>query len=622
MKKYITILFLLTFLFSCSKEELVENKQEQTKTPFYVETKKIDDFSTETLFTKQAKLVSSSQINLTSQATWKIEKINFDIWDSVKKWQVLAVMSDNISNYYTNLERAKNNLERTKINYDSTTLTLDKAINDATLNYEKLQKSHDLLIKDSKEKLKKLEVDLSNSDLSETDSKAKLDYDKAVLDYENSLVSDQNQIDSFISSTKTSYKNLYISYYDIINYLDEIFWVSDKNRYKNDSFEIYLWAKNSSLKTEAENKLINLISTYDSFKNTDLELINESNLITYQEEIENKYLELKDLLDVSKETLKNSVESSSFTSTTINTYNTKIWSYLSSISWNYTSFVSSKSSVKSFLNTYKQNQKSREDQLTILKRQLNINSDSLQSSINTTKIAIQNSIINSENAVKSAKNNLDNTIKNKEITLRSLKNSIKEAEISVSESRKNAWKLTITSPISWIISKKFVDVWQEVGVWTNIFSISWDDLTKASVFLTKDELKIVTLWDNVKLEYMWNKLSWTVESISYVASSNFTYETIIKVLDRVDIIWDFLTVKFVSKLDSILIPVSTIKILWDNKANINTIDQENNINTREINIWQITWNFVEIISEIPENEEIILTDITNYNKKDFEIIKR
>lgn len=622
MKKYITILFLLTFLFSCSKEELVENKQEQTKTPFYVETKKIDDFSTETLFTKQAKLVSSSQINLTSQATWKIEKINFDIWDSVKKWQVLAVMSDNISNYYTNLERAKNNLERTKINYDSTTLTLDKAINDATLNYEKLQKSHDLLIKDSKEKLKKLEVDLSNSDLSETDSKAKLDYDKAVLDYENSLVSDQNQIDSFISSTKTSYKNLYISYYDIINYLDEIFWVSDKNRYKNDSFEIYLWAKNSSLKTEAENKLINLISTYDSFKNTDLELINESNLITYQEEIENKYLELKDLLDVSKETLKNSVESSSFTSTTINTYNTKIWSYLSSISWNYTSFVSSKSSVKSFLNTYKQNQKSREDQLTILKRQLNINSDSLQSSINTTKIAIQNSIINSENAVKSAKNNLDNTIKNKEITLRSLKNSIKEAEISVSESRKNAWKLTITSPISWIISKKFVDVWQEVGVWTNMFSISWDDLTKASVFLTKDELKIVTLWDNVKLEYMWNELSWTVESISYVASSNFTYETIIKVLDRVDIIWDFLTVKFVSKLDSILIPVSTIKILWDNKANINTIDQENNINIREINIWQITWNFVEIISEIPENEEIILTDITNYNKKDFEIIKR
>lgn len=623
MKKYIFTLLLITFfLFSCSKEEEKIENVKQSKIPFYIETKKLSDFKTKTLFTKEAKLVSLNQVNVVSQASWRIKKINFDVWDKVEKWQVLAVLDDNVLNYYLQLETAKNNLEKAKINYDSTVLALDKAITDATLNYEKLEKAHKLLISDSEEKLKKLETDFSNSNLSFDNSKAKLDYDKALLDYENSLINDKNQIKNYISYVKTNYENLYITYYDIINYLDEIFWVTDKNRYKNDSFETYLWAKNTSLKIDTENKLRILISDYENFKNTDLSFIDESNLFSYMDKLEEKYLELKEILDLAKKNLENSIESVYFTKIIINNYSNQVQLFLQNISSNYTSFVSQKTSIKSFLDTYKKNQISRKEWLDILKKQLEINKDTLDSTITRTKIEIENSINNSENLLKTAKNNLDNAIKNKEITLRSLKSSIKDAEIALKKANDDVLKLTIISPISGIISKKFVDLGQEIWIWTNIFSISWNDQTKTSVFLTKDELNMISLWDKVKINYLWNEIDWVIENISSVASSNFTYEVIINISDKVELIWDFLSVKFLSKNDSILLPLSIVKIISSNKAVLNIIDTENNIKTIEVETWKINWNFVEILSSLKEDEEIILTDMTNYNKKDFDIVRK
>lgn len=623
MKKYLIILVFITFLFSCSKEN--SNKKniqnENTKIPFYIETKEFSWFSNEILFKKSAKLVSTSQIDVSSQASWKISKINFKVWDKVFAWQNLVILEDNISNYYTSIERAQNALERAKINYDSTLLALDKSISDASLNYEKLKKSHELLILDSQEKLQKLKKDFGDADITLEDSKAKLDYKKAKLDYENSLISDQNQIKSFIENTKTTHKNLSLTYFDLINYLDEIFWVTDKNRYRNDNYEIYLWAKNSSYKTEAENKLRILISKYDDFKNKDLSQINEENLIENIEYIEKYYLDLKDIVDISKEVLINSVESTSLPKATIDSYFSKISTYWSSISSSYTSFISLKTSIISFLDSYKNSQKSREEQLSILEKQLNINSQTLQSSLNRTKIEIENSILNSQNLLKTAKNNLDNAIKNKEITLRSLQNTIKEAEITLSESRKNAWKLIIKSPISWIISKKLIDVWQEVTPGIKLFSIVWDNSTKVEIYLSKDEKQLVSVWDKVKINYFNNELSGKIESISTIASSDFTYLTTINLLDKVEIIWDFVEVEFLSKAENVLLPISILKIIWNNKALVNLF-KDGKIVSLEIEIWQIYGNEVEVLGWLEFEDEIILTDLKNYNENRFYLIKK
>lgn len=80
----------------------------------------------------------------------------------------------------------------------------------------------------------------------------------------------------------------------IIEACDYILWVSDQNKYKNDSYEIYLWAKNTSFKNTAENSLIKSISNYIKLENS-LKTINyyENKEITIEILNENIYKSLE-----------------------------------------------------------------------------------------------------------------------------------------------------------------------------------------------------------------------------------------------------------------------------------------------------------------------------------------
>lgn len=637
MKKYFTVLLLVTFLFSCSQTNDTQNivEQEVKKTPFYIETKELWEFSSEVLFKKSAKLVSTSQLDVTSQASWKVSKINFQVWDKVTSWENLVILDDNISNYYTSLERGKNTLEKAKINYDSTLLSLDKTISDLQINYDKALKNHELLLLDSQEKLQKAEIDYSESKVDSQDSKTQLDLSKleqdlqkAKLDYDNWILNDTNQLNSYIENIKSNYKSLSLTYFDVMNYLDEFFWVTDKNRYKNEAFEIYISAKNISLKTQVETELKKVIFEYDAFKNKDLSWLNEANIQEYLNNLDTTYAKLRDILNLSKEAIKNSVENSDFSQWTIDMYFNTVTNYWNGVASSYNQFVSLKTNTTSFLNTYKQNQSSRLEAVNILQKQIDIsykqaqiNETTFKSGLSRTQIDINNNIVNSEIWLKSAKNNLDNAIKNKEITLRSLKNSIKEAEIALSESQKNAGKLVVKAPISWVISKKSVDLWQEVSAGSKLFTIVWDNMTKVEIYLSSDEKTLVSVWDNVKVNYFNNELSGKIESISPVASSDFTYLTTISISDKVDIIWDFVEVSFLTKSESILLPVSILKIIWNNTALVNVYDN-GKIVPKEIKIWQIFNNEIEVISWLSQEYEVVLTDLKNYNENDFEVIKK
>jgi len=643
MKKYIVIFTFLTLLFSCSKND-VETNKEVWKIPFYIETKKFWDFSGDILFEKSAKIVSTSSISVSSQASWKISKIYVDSWDKVIAWQTLAVLEDNISNYLTTLDRAKNALDRAKINYDSTLLSLDKNIQDLEINYEKTKKSHQLLLKDNEIKLQKSIYDLETSKTTQdiTLNKSSLDLEKLqkdlekqILDYHNSILNDENTKNTFKQNLITTKKSLELIYFDLINYLDEIFWITDKNRHKNDTFEIYLWVKNTSNKTQVENNIRFFLQDYDSFKNLEIVIQDDNDLKKYITNLEKTILDLKELVYLSQNVIKDSVTSSTFPQTQIDLYYNTLNNYANSLQANFTNFSTLSTNIKSFLNTYLENRLSREKQLNLLKDQIEIttkqlslwnlqtesNLETIKTSIDRLKIDLDNQILNSETALKNAKLNLDNAIKNKEITLKSLQNTIKEAEISVSEASKNAQKLIIKSPISWIISKKIVDLWQEVIPWRELFFIVWNNMTKIEVYLSKDELDLVSVWDKVLVDYLWNDLNWQIENILSVASQDFTYLIIINILDKVEIIWDFALVKFLSSSKNILIPISILKILDNSKALVN-IFSEWKIIIKEIKIGQIYNNEVEVLDWLESNDEIILTDVKNYNQNDFKLEKR
>lgn len=146
-------------------------------------------------------------------------------------------------------------------------------------------------------------------------------------------------------------------------------------------------------------------------------------------------------------------------------------------------------------------------------------------------------------------------------------------------------------------------------------------MTKIEIYLSSDEKTLVSVWDNVKVNYFNNELSGKIESISPVASSDFTYLTTISISDKVDIIWDFVEVSFLTKSESILLPVSILKIIWNNTALVNVYDN-GKIVPKEIKIWQIFNNEIEVISLLSQEYEVVLTDLKNYNENDFEVIKK
>lgn len=644
MKKLISLLLVLTFLISsCSKEVVEENVDNtNTKKDFIIETKKLNTFSKNTSINKTWKIVSASDLTITSQASWKVAKINFKEWDKVYKWQSLVNLEDNISNYSINLERSQNTLEKTKINYESSLLTLNKTISDYQIAYDKAKINHESLVKDLDIQAQKVKYDYNVSGKNQSISQNKNDldidkleqnYEKQLFDYNNSIISDNNTLSTYKESIVSTKKSIDLLFYDVINYIDEIYWVSEKNKNKNDSFEMFLSAKDSTKKYYVEEELKKYIWEYETFKKLSINIENDQDYDTYLNKIESIILWLKKLTDLAKDSVKDSVSWDSFTQTNIDTYYSTINNYSSSLQTQYSTFSTLKSNIQSFLNTYLTSRESKQKALDLLskdieitKKQLSLSNLSSDSSLETSKttyertlLDIENTKKNSEIWLKTALNNLENAIKNKEITLKSLQNSIKEAEVSLSESQKNYSKLNITSPIDWVVSVKNVDLWQEVSVWTSLLTIVSDNKTEIELYLTSDEVKYLKEKNQVKVSYLWKELSWYIGSISSVAQKDFTYKVLIVLTDKVSIIWDFVEVTLPINLENILLPINALKIVWWWDAIVYVLNSENKIEEKNIKVWNVFWEYIELLDNIPLDLDVIITDVKNYNSDEFEL---
>lgn len=633
MKKNIAF-FLLPFfiLTSCWKtvDNLTDKKAE--KQDFLVNLNSIDKISNWEKILKSWKITSASNLTITSQASWKVSKILVKEWDKVKIGQTLALLDDSILNYWLALERSKNNLERAKISYDSTLLNLDKSIEDNKISLDKAKLNHEILLKDNKLKLEKMNYDFNEWSLSNNKSKSSLDYDKllsdlnkAKSDYDLSIKNDEITLNNFKSSIKNTYDSLNLVYFDMINLADETFWVSDKNFKSNDLFENYLWAKNPWEKIVAEQLIKQLISDYDTFKNLDFNNIDVNDFSKHLVLIESRFSNLLKLVDISKNVLKNSVEAHNFSQAQIDWLFQRFWGYWQSIQSINSWFISLNNSINSFVSTYKDNQTSRLESINILQKQVEIAYKgleswevTLQSSLDRIKLDIENSEKNSEINLKNLESNYNNSLKNKEISLRSLKNAIDEANVWYKEASSNYSKLVIKSPINWTVSEKYIDIWQDVWNQTKVFDLVWNTYTEVELYLTSDEISTIKLWAEVNVINWWKILKWKIDSISSVATQEFTFKTVIKILDKVNIIGLFVDVELPINLKYPLLPINIIKILPESRWIINILDNWK-IKELSVDLWKTYWDKIEVVSEIDKNLNIITNDISNYNSEEFNL---
>lgn len=628
MKKITLLIILFSIsILSCSKEEISEEKFFKT---WAVQTWSILDEKSYVWYTD-----SFENVSLSTKVWWKIVSLDKKVWDRVKTQELLASLDwSEAKVWYSSSRDIISSLKELK---NSTSISFDAQINAMEQKIKQAQTWVEMAeiwanwatswLSDTKNIVSNQLLTVQ-SQLNEAEN----GLETAKIQYENTQnILDQKESDIY-SNSKNAISNANILLWNAIDFLDNLFWVTESNKSKNDDFEDYLSAKNTSLKSKFEDDLENVIKDFKTLKN--LPLTNNDEI----KEALNQYNSLfsndiRSLLKLSFTMMENSVESSSLTSQSIQNYKTQIASFQSqneqvilTVSGNYILWL--KWSIDSINNFEKEKKSS----LELLERQISQAEKQVETLKSTykqyssvwdwqlTSVTTQTQVAQKQkelakNSLEEAKAWLSALVEQKNAALKQI-----DAQISEVEGWKDSnavmienWK--IHSPIDWIITSKTWEVWQVVWAWMPVLVVSKDDKIKVVVSVWEELLNSIKVWDEVKLEIDWTSeiKTWTIKNI-LPTRDQITKKIWIEIEvsnEKQDIkIWSFSKVYFNVKEENIWTIISNdaivsnlmipwVYVLENWKAtfkNISIIKQNDNFSQIEwLNIWEI------IITEWKEN---------------------
>jgi len=580
MKKIITLIMFTLLLTSCWWEEVIE---EVVKKDFTIETKFYSEFTNETELKKTWKVNSTQDLNISSQATWRVKSIYVKQWEKVVAGQTLAVLEDNIANYWISLNRAKNALDRAKINYETTENQLNKTINDISIW------------------VKNLRIDENNSSSSLEIEKINNSLRKIDIDFDNLQVSNIQTVNWFYISLEKDYWVFDNFLADVIDFVDKQFWYTNLNEDANDWFEDYFWAKNREQKNLTESLLVDLIN-YKNIDLLNLKVINTWNiedLDTYINKITTWYNKIDILLSELEKTFDNSITSVwSLSSSDILTKKATINWYQSTLNMNNWAFVWLKNGINSFTDTFERSEASLLKQIELLEADKRIYIKWLD-----VKLEIDESTLNE-------------AFKNKELTLKSLKNIINDAQIGYNQAYKEYQKLTIKSPINWVIWNVWIDVGQEISNAYKTFTISNTSNNEINISFNKNELEFVKENQEVIIKFDWVIHNAKIFSISKTPDANLKYNAKVILNDWINITWNIVSIQIPVKTGRVLLPINILKINNSWIATINILENWE-IQQLDFKVGSIYWDKIQVLDELDINTQIIMSYVDNFDKEKF-----
>lgn len=611
---------------------------------------------TESIETTWSAWLANEQ-SLSFNQTWKITKVNFQAWDVVKTWDIIAEIDN--SDGLNSVENAKINLENAKINlkqlYEDTSEnqilqaenSLENSKKELEIGNEELENLYNtkkIWLDKINTSIENLEVELKNLENSLKTSQK--EYETTQKEQENSLNSiEDNLSNTEIQTISILEKNL-IDIKQDLDDIDNVLWISEKNKWKNDDFESYLSVKNSQYKNEATwyyyntfSGILNIEEKMEEVKNYNTEEI--INLI-------NDYIEVYNNLSKTAEALynawDNSIESVEFTQNDIenikNDANSIITSSISNISSlnntivelnNLTDIDLQKETFSNSLNSKEQSISQVE--LSIKKKEEEIknekeNYSTQESSYNLQLKSKINSIENLEKTIEINKNNLEELLEWPTAeNIQKANNSIKLAQMNLENAYDDLEKYQLIAPFDWVIRKI------DYQVWDNILSdsqkyvyIENPNLLEISVSL--DQIDIIKVNESNKAfvtfdAYPNKKIQAKVKNIDttpIITSWVVTYEVII-VLDDKNFDWQILSwmtadIEIITKEinNALLINSEAIKQKWE-EYYVTLLNKWEEVETK-VEIWNIQDWKTQIISWLKSWEKVIIkSNIDTNNQK-------
>ena len=636
------LIFSVLILSSCWWEEEVQTELERQE--FFVETRLWSELQNETIIEKVWQVRSTQDIQVSSQASWRITNIRVRKWQQVQEWQVIAELQDTLWNIIFSTERAGIWLERAQIQKESTLLTLENQLFDIDIQLANLERSLVTLQSDREQNLKLLEDSVQSSSLSNDTSRSNLqieqfdaNLERQRLDFETRKLSDEQTRQSFQDFFVSNENTLRVLIDDIIAFADPIFSVSEKYRFSNTRFTTFLWARNSSQRSNTERLLRELIefrsSWYfnefrTSFVNRDL---SDEEIIEWFQTLSETYDMLREFIPEMNETFINSlVSAGQLSETELSGWRTRTQWFQSSFSGNFSAYINTQNQANSFLKTYKQSQESQKRAIELQERERTILVSNLESwDLSTTVskeraiLAIDDQIEGIESQISQIKNTRETTLRNRDITQNNLENAIRDAGLWLRQSQFELWKLVIRSPISGVIEDVMMDVGQEIQMWSPVVSLLADSSPELQVSVSNYERNLLRVWQEVYVDIGTERYTWTITAISDVADRRFNYSVSVSFRAAERVLWSIARVSIPVSNDDFLIPIRLVEPIGESQWRI-TVLENGNIWTVRLRLWRVFWDNIEVLSCARDCEtlEIIWNDVTNFNPNEFILRRR
>ncbi|MDD4151718.1 MAG: efflux RND transporter periplasmic adaptor subunit, partial [Candidatus Gracilibacteria bacterium] len=515
MKKYIVFFILISislFISSCSKEEIKVKKYYETA---LVDSGVINENNDFVGYTD-----SFDTIILSAKIGGKITSINKEIGDKVEMGELVAELDG--AEAKTGFSSSLDIINQLQILQNSTSLSFDKQIEAMDEKIKQLETSIEIAqigidgtttglsdVKNSNtEQLKTIKAQIEQAQTS---------LETAKLNLENNSSSLEQKKSDIYNNSKNAISNANILGSNIIDFLDNLYGVTESNKYKNDSFEVYLSAKNTTLKTDLENKIRNIIKKFNEIKNLDLS--SNENIEIALNSYNNLFSQdFRNLLKANYLVLENSISSSDFTEATINSYKSQstifqnnLESVILTVSGNY--FLGLKGSLDS-ISSFKKESKSSLDmlqkQVILAEKQIDTLNQTYKqyetfasgqiSDVNTKKDLSEKQKELVKNQLSEAKKSKEALIQQKQSSLSQIETQIAQVKASKNDASVMIDNSKVTSPISGTIIKKLAEVGQVVGAGTPILTVATTNDIKVIVSVTDDIKEKLLIGDKVSVE--------------------------------------------------------------------------------------------------------------------------
>lgn len=491
-------------------------------------------------------------IDLSSEISWKLIDIYFEEWDFVKKWELIwKIDSWEAQIWYINSKNIINKLYSTKKSiiesYDEQIIIYELQLlkNNILNNWLKVWLKNNINIKNTELELAKIWINLSRSN------------------FEQSLNILEINKSNIISNSKNSIVWAIILDTNIINFIDNILWITEKNKDKNDNFENYLSAKNSLYLKQAIEKFTNTNNKYLIYKK-----FYDNNIEWIEPDIDNILIglddwiilaeELNSVLNLVYKVLDNTIENVNFTKITIDNYKNTLlefWndieSSLINISWDYILWL--KWSNQSIIDINELIKK----ETTLLKNKISYSEEKYNQLKIINDWIISDKWFENDVSIK----NIDEVKINIELLKKQKKTKILEIEsliIKTNWERDSSLEIinngNIISPIDGIILSKYFEIWQIILNWNPVVKIWNNSELVVKVWINNDLYKNISIWDKILLHIDWSNsdVFWYISKI-YPFKDLYNKKHIVEIsinnIDKKINIWSYVDVFFQNKTE-------------------------------------------------------------------------